>query len=253
MVLAVSALHSAFLRPNQGQRYTEIAQRHFGVGMPLFRASLSASRREDSHLLYGCSQLVAKYSFANEAHPERALFLPTADPVGNWMILNRGAYIVRGENQPAPRQLAVDCFAIDQFAPISAPLPEGYEHELDHLSRLLEDLPNESRNVYISVVHLLRQLFAFENDSNCDAKSKSLLLAALAKIPPTFLLAVEAGEPRAIIIVAHFCIMFEKVNNDHFWYMRNWSRLIFEECNKRLESSLKVFLAWPSSFFDHTL
>ena len=252
MVLAVSALHSAFLRPNQGQKYNEVAQRHCSVGMPLFRASLTASRREDSHILYGCSQLVARYSFASEAHPERALFLPTANPVGNWMIINRGAYIVRGKNQAAPRQMALDRFAIDHFGPISAPLPEGYEHKLDHLSTLLEDLIDESRDVYISVIHLLRQLFAYENDSNGEANSKSLLLAALAMIPPIFLSAVEAGEPRAIIIIAHFCIMFEKVNNDHFWYMRNWSRLIFEECNKRLESSWKGFLAWPSSFLNYT-
>ena len=179
--------------------------------------------------------------------------MPSADPVGNWMTLNRGAYIVRSQNQVAPRQMALDRFAIDHVALIAALLPEGYKHRLDHLSTLLEDLTDESRNVYISVVHLLRQLFAYENDSSSEAHSKSLLLAALAKIPPIFLSAVEAGEPRAIIIIAHFCMMFEKVNNDHFWYMRNWSRLIFEECNKRLESSWRSALDWPSSFLGYTL
>lgn len=253
MILAISALHLAFLRPKQRQEYREVAQRHYGIGLPWFRACLSAGQQEDSHIIYGCSQLVARYSFASETHPERVLFLPTANTVGNWMILNRGAYVVRDTYQAALRQTPADCFAIDPFAPISAPLPALYEPNLNHLSTLLEDLTDESRNVYTYVVYLLRKLFAHENDNTSEANSKAVLLAALAKIPPGFLAAVEVGEPRAIVVLAHFCIMFEKLNNDHFWYMKNWSRLIFEECSKRLEDSWKVFLAWPTSFFGSTL
>lgn len=221
--------------------------------MPLFRASLAMGRSEDFHLHYGCSQIVAKYSFASEARPEEALFLPTANPGANWMVLNRGAYVVRGTNQAPLRPLAVDRFAVHQSAPISALLPEGFEYRLDCLSTLLTDMTEESRNIYISVVQLLKKFLAFENDPISEASSKALLHAALARIPPEFLAAVETGEPRAIVILAHLCIMFEKVNNDHFWYMRNWSRLLFEECNKRLEPCWREYIAWPYSFLENTL
>lgn len=117
---------------------------------------------------------------------------------------------------------------------------------------MLEDLPQDRRTVYTYVVQLLRKLLAHENDSSSEANSKTVLLAALAKIPPEFLSAVVANEPRAIIVLAHFCIVFEKVNNDHFWYMKNWSHQIFHECCRRLEDPWKPYLAWPTSLLHST-
>lgn len=246
-------MHLAFLQPTQKEKFEAAAHNHYSAALPSFRAGLGDLQREDSCIVYGCAQLVAKYTTAIESHPETVLFSPNASAVGNWVLLHCGAYLVRDMNKAAIQQTSAACFAIDYFDLISAPLPDFYDDGLNRLSRLLADLPEEPRGVYTSVVNLLRRLFAHENDISSEANSKAVLLAAVAKIPTAFLLAVQQAEPRAVVILAHFCIMFEKLNNDHFWYMKNWSRLIFEECNRRLDSSWKRHLAWPRSFLSSNL
>lgn len=68
-------------------------------------------------------------------------------------------------------------------------------------------------------------------------------------MPREFFALVRIRKPEALVLLAHFCIVLDELNNDGVWYMRGWSRSLFDECVRYLDDHWARYLAWPSAVF----
>ncbi|KFZ17886.1 hypothetical protein V501_01491 [Pseudogymnoascus sp. VKM F-4519 (FW-2642)] len=96
-LLAVSALHRAYLDPSQKQRYQMVSARHQNKCLPLFRSSIGCQSETNSNALLTSAQLLVIHVFASDEQNEDLLLVKGgARDKGNsglpdWLQLIRGS------------------------------------------------------------------------------------------------------------------------------------------------------------------
>jgi hypothetical protein len=63
-MMAVSALHMAYLKPEK-RGYQILAVKYESFALPAMRAALQAVRWQNCHTLHACGHMVVKYAFAD--------------------------------------------------------------------------------------------------------------------------------------------------------------------------------------------
>lgn len=252
MVLAVSALHIAYLHPHQAEVYTTLGKYHYSIALPLFRASLAFIDKENCTALYGCSQLIVKYLFAVETNPARLFFLLHEESIAETLALVQGAYLIRDKYVEWIKQGPLRCAAADLFEDaIPAPNSPYDPNLLDLSAHISTTLSSDAaaRATCGEALQVLRDLFARIAGPGRKASTKALWVASLARMPRDFFALVRNRKPEALVLLAHFCIVLDELNNDSVWYMKGWSRSLFDECVRHLDDKWAAYLAWPSAVF----
>ena len=217
----------------------------------MFRANLQFVNETNCHVLYGSAQLLAKYAIACEKRPQLLLLSPTSDQSKqtDWLRLTKGAYLIRDTYHELLRKGPMSCIARDLWNDVPGDAQSPVEDklgEITHLIRASED-GDANLDTYMEVIRILRHLFVHDANRDRTANTKAVFTAALARIPAEFFALLAQRTTKAVFIFAHFCIILEKMNDDSVWYMRNWSRLLFDECLRGLDESWRSYLAWPSA------
>ncbi|KAF2239819.1 hypothetical protein EV356DRAFT_511137 [Viridothelium virens] len=239
LILAVSSLHLAYLKPNENTVYSTLARHHYSAALPLFRANLQFMDETNCHALYGSSQLLAKYALACEKRPQRLLLSPILDSSAqtDWLMLIRGAYSIRDSHSQILRRGPMSCTASDCWNGVSDNVESPYKENLERVTSLI----NGSYSKYYATSSPMRLM------------EIGLLLRKLSSQQPSqeypwiFFALLAQRRADAVFIFAHFCIILEKMNDDSVWYMRNWSRTLFDECLRCLDDYWLPHLAWPLS------
>ena len=251
--MAVTALHVAFLQPAQRDIYSVLGKHHYDIALPLFRENLPFINKSNCHPLYGCSQIILKYLFAVEPDPRPFFFAAQDDSMAEMITLIKGAYLIRDTYVEWLKEGPMGVVATNLLDDEPASTVYEYDAELDRLDERLAGLIDHDGasglDTCREALQTLRHLVALNSTSESQIKTKGLCTAWLAQVPSKFFVQVRKRQSEALVVLAHFCVVLEEVNSDEIWYMKGWSRCLFDECVRNLGDEWAELLTWPLGVF----
>lgn len=248
-VLAISALHLAYLRPEHQQEYAIIAANHENIALPFFRTNSSNISEKNCSAVLAFSGLVMIYAMASQ-QDEDLLFADSKGPEGvpEWLQLLRGTYALLSS--------VWHLLAAGPMASLLNQVPgrgSGSSNSDDaHLTALLPlfSLPRSSKSerrgethIYLAALENLRESFSilYVSDRTFDIESAPFFWPA--RVPSTFIKLLSERKPEALILLAHHCVLLERVGP--CWFMDGHVRRLMEIIHKDLDEQWRSWIAWP--------
>jgi len=100
---------------------------------------------------------------------------------------------------------------------------------------------------YKEALYWLRQAFAH---STCPQSHMSPIGAVLywaERIPQEFLDLLTQKKPRAVILLAHFCVLVKRAS--HYWFCTGAAEEIMMEIQRNLDTKYLPWIEWPLQNF----
>ncbi|TVY80569.1 Sterol uptake control protein [Lachnellula suecica] len=256
-ILAFSALHLARSEPERkAMLYTE-ASWHHDMGLKLFRTAISNGiTPENCDACFTFSAIVAAYAWASSDQSYDLFFSDASSEETStveWASLLRGVYtllkaaggwMINGLMHPILQDRYVDPELVRAADPeVTA--------NLTALSQLWEKRPENfsSNNVEIlnETLGLLKEACGLVALSNTDPKLEiDVVLVVYAwpiKIPEAFFDMVKKQIPEALILLAHYSLLLNKV--EKLWYMQGMSRRLLQTIHTKLGKKWERWITWP--------
>lgn len=244
-VLAMSALHLSALG-SRDKPYAVAAAEHHSRALGPLRAALPVLSTEHANALMATSSLTALYAFA--CRPGAGDLLPTAP---TWIPLFRGIMetiyacwnlICNGELMPLWGRKDIDkgsydgediefpssLFDLSQRGTPGEPDPKELEddHVLEVYHRATEELKN-SLDLFRSTAPRVASAFAWP----CSMQDELLRF-------------IEEQRPRALVLVAHHCVILESVE-EQYWWVKGRGVDELRRIEGVLDEKWKRWLEWP--------
>ena len=243
-ILAISALHIAYLRPEESESYLLLAVHHETVALPLIRSALTELNEENCHVLYACGHLIVKYAFACPHIPGSLVFSSSAGTLSEFVPLLRGAFSVHDHCLPwlAAGPLGSSLEVATNPNPNFGQNPN--DPRLAALIPLFSD-SSEDASVYHEALDALRRLFAMIATPNQTMSTKTIIYCWPVQVSQRYLLLMSERQPKALVILAHYCIMLNML--DTFWFMEGCAGRVLRQCRQDLSDGWLPHIQWPLS------
>jgi hypothetical protein len=248
-LLAISALHLAYLQPYERAKYCLLAAQHQDIAIGPFRKAMGNINAENCNAMFTFSSIIVAYGLASAQNPMDLLLSNTGDgSVAEWLLLLRGtssiiltawAYLEAGPMAPALEQ-------VDK-PPMNTENPN--DHRLGDLSRLfalpsfLESNSTEDMEAYQTALRDLRKAFSICSRKDLNISLSSAVFTWPAMLAPRILNCLGQRREPALILFAYWCILFKKL--DMYWYMKNRASELFSAIHQTLGPDWKEFVEWP--------
>ncbi|KAK0471160.1 hypothetical protein IW261DRAFT_1513428 [Armillaria novae-zelandiae] len=241
-ILAISALHAYRADPTADRYAVAASTYHWQAKTELHKAQTGG--KADTGLVFITLSLLAMYQFATSS----LVFLSA----NYWNITVQGITCEVAKVWPQLRE-GVLRPVLDITAPttISTPLEESFSSSLSALLNTAHSSPDSDELHDVSVyaaykesIHILQISWKalFQN------WSASCLWWATA--PDRFFRLLAEGKPRALIILAHYCVMMKQVpRNGPWWAEKQWG-IEAVRILSRLDARWTPSLEWLSSQLD---
>jgi hypothetical protein len=245
VILAMSALHTAYLRPAEKKTYQLLAAHHQAIALPVISSALTELTAANCHAVYTCSHILVKCAFASP-HPAGSLiFSPGKGDTAEIIPLLRGAFSIL--------EYAREWLDGGPFGRCLPPLPA---EENISLSQNLEDeryaslLPLFSRGDEDSIacrdaLNSLRRLLAMNADPKRTILTRWLVYTWPVLVSQRYIDLMSERNPEALVVLAHFCIMLDMLNS--LWFMEGCAAHIIDQCKKDLDIEWLPYIQWPLS------
>lgn len=89
----------------------------------------------------------------------------------------------------------------------------------------------------------LRKLFVLTHSPNRTRYSEASLRVWPGNISQDFVELIYESDPRALVILAHYCVLLMKI--DHVWYLRGLGRGLLENIWEALGEEWRAWIEWP--------
>ncbi|KAF2181646.1 hypothetical protein K469DRAFT_254537 [Zopfia rhizophila CBS 207.26] len=244
-ILAVSALHLARVATDQATRfkYIQEAAYHQDLALPEYRAAISNVTAQNCNAILAFSALLTVYSFA-VPKDSGGLFVGGAPP--EWIFLHRGVGDIPPKWQDwidkGPMKEQMHRRRVQQVEP--ALNPDDYR--LIGLHQILTNLPpgEQSEGLhYDQALHWLRQAFALTFSPESRIGPKYAVLFWVEKVDNGYLELLGLQRPRALVLLAHCCILLKRAAN--FWYLDGFAEHLLMELKPYLSDDFLPWIEWP--------
>ncbi|KAH8597516.1 hypothetical protein B0O99DRAFT_592669 [Bisporella sp. PMI_857] len=257
-ILTCSALHLAYLKPLERQRYQLTAAYHHSRALPSFRSAIENANESNWNALLAFTQLLLIHCFASEEQDESLLLVGGKYESGlpDWLYIIRGSCTIfkdaRQVMESGPLSPIVkDGMLWQQLAPV----PENPEYS-ERLA-LLTALPffgNKSTTPRIAeTLHspfpgaLLALSRAFSKAQAARSHSVFTIWTAVhiwpAQVSEDYLDRLKDRDPTALILLAHYCILLEPFES--YWYMSGYRKRLLSRIYNQLDQEWRQWLQWP--------
>lgn len=254
LLLALSALHLAYLNPARRGTYTRQADEHFMFGVRSVTAvlALDTLNSQSCQYIYIAAIMICFAYFARGPRDGEYLVF-NANGKSEWLVLLHGVRsilaqkreeVFTGVLEPHNESPDVD---IDMRAP-------GLDEELSrHIQRLQEvrEMANpeteRNREVYVGVVDNLVECFeeAYRR-RRTGYHPTDLMPYAMGwtfRLPDMMITKLEEKEPIALIILAHWAILLRYMRG--CWFMERWDQHIVLGIKACLPEAYHAWVEWP--------
>jgi len=259
-LLAFSALHLAYRTPEKRTALRAEAAVHYDAGVTLFRAAMMKITSENCTGCFAFSSLLAVYAWASSDQNGDLFFSKTSSTgdqlTPEWATLLRGIrHIVEVAGQwieKGPMKLLMCPWAME-FQGVDPELMReihpGPSARLTALSRLWNR--STAKLDATDVVVLDRTLTQLHeaywmmrsSDKECQTASVGIALAWPIRVPERFLAMVNNMDPEALILLAHYSLLLNKVDN--VWFMHGMGGHLLRSIQQRLGKEWESWIAWP--------
>ena len=249
-IFAISALHLAWLRPDQHEHYTHIAVKQQDAALRSFR-SLMSSKMDPSNCdaFFALSSLIVVYGFESpKASDSLGMFNYNGDDSDEWLPLIRGVNSVLVSVWPWIKNGRLSGLLHDhQQEPPKTELPTVLDEQLEHLEHLCGNTfgGQEATDAYKSAIASLRNSFVRMNNRPPYECEISIAFLWPVMIPQEFVAKLNAREPEALIILAHYCVILHHL--DSYWWMNGWAMHIINNIHHELDNDWRYWIEWPTS------
>jgi hypothetical protein len=254
-ILAFSALHIARSQPERKTLLYSEASAHHNIGLRMFKNAMSNITPENCDACFAFSSIIAAYAWASSDQTGDLFFSNTSVLEENsnveWVSLLRGVYTLlkaAGEWMTnSPMRLILQPSYIDPELARAAD-PEG-SAKLTALSQLWDlslgkfDVNDvEVLDETLALLHEAYGLVAL-SPSNPEIDMILVVYAWPIKVPEAFFVMVKEQKPEALVVLAHYSLLLNKV--DQLWYMQGMSRRLLHTIHSKIGKEWESWITWP--------
>ncbi|CAG8983346.1 hypothetical protein HYALB_00000513 [Hymenoscyphus albidus] len=259
-VLALSALHMAYIHPEEASKYRFAADSHSATGLSLFLREISNLNPSNCEACFLFSTMTFLHAWAMQdiSKPSTMFFLPTRwrdeweTPI-RWIQLDRGSRAIIFTTW-------VD-LSTGALAPIFGPwgkigedlykqikddrLLADDKKALNHLAHAWDNDSNseEIKAILSETLTTLKGTFNMLQSETPNVSNLAIVMAWFSYLSDDFLKLVEDKIPEALLLVAYFCVTLIRLPS--MWWNdgrpENFLETILDELGDRWEE----FTRWP--------
>lgn len=250
-ILAFSALHLARLQPERKTLLDTQASAHHDTGLTLFKIAMSNITPENCDACFAFSSITAAYAWASSDQSGDLFFLESS-ACGDveWVSLLRGVHTllkVAGEwMEGGAMKLML------QPRHLEPELARAMDPEVSDKLTTLSQLWDCSAHLNLHEVEALNETLALLQEA-CGLVASSIIDPEIdvilvvygwpIQVPETFFTMVKDQKPEALILLAHYSILLDKVNQ--LWYTKGMSRRLLQTIHNKLGKEWECWLTWP--------
>ena len=251
-ILAVSSLHLSFLRPERHDYYNQLANRNQDAALSTFRSLMTNMDPTNCDAFLAMSTLVVVYAFESPKSFQSLGFSHhTGEHSYEWLPLIKGVYTIIMSNYQWIKNGKLSALLHDQVSgPPTTKLPALLDNQLNELDTLCEQASggDEVVQVYKGALRSLRECFVRMNNRTIDECEVSIAFLWPVLVPQEFVDNMHAGEPIALIILAHYCVILHHL--DSYWWMNGWATYIVRKIDRELDDNMRPWLQWATKIVD---
>ncbi len=240
-ILAVSALHLALSEPPSEQAFwLGIATAHKGQALQFLRNGLGNITPENAKSMVSLSGLVVAYAFGS-ALTETDVDKPSLDALNKVFVLCRGVQQINKTSHSILQQ--------SNFAPLYRPgdaslaIPEHVKASLDRLDRLNTECLHTGAHDAATYTHVISAMRGLSGHCFVQPNSMTFVVGWAIRLSPEYLEYLQAKEPFALVIHAHYCAFLHLARGNPF--LEYWGRAVLEDILPLLDDSWRPHIAWP--------
>ncbi|KAI1850820.1 hypothetical protein JX265_013300 [Neoarthrinium moseri] len=247
-LLAVSALHLAYHRPDMRDHYQSLGMAHHQVATRDAMAVMADPSPATAETLFLFSSVTIHFALACPRKNDGPLFIEESG-FPEWMFLLQGtrAFMRITGTQSSGLITPLLSHGTDRWlARQSNPEPTSRGHQyLDSMRSLisLRQSDVELRNIYIRAIDELQKSFSvFEGagSEHCDLTDAFVWIFEVAEdlLP---LLRVPTQE--AVAVFAFFAVLLKRL--EKHWYLRGWADHLIAKSYDLLDEEHRLWIQWP--------
>lgn len=254
-ILAFSALHLAHSQPERKTELYAEASTHHTIGLRMFQVAISNITPQNCDACFAFSSIIAAYAWASSNQRGDLFFsdtlVPTEKSSVEWVSLVRGVYTLleaAGEWMTSGSMtLILQPRQVDPKLARAANSEVGAK--LTALSQLWESSPERFDTNEVDVLNetldLLHEACGLVALSSTDREIDIILVVYgwPIKVPEAFFTLVKKQKPEALILLAHYSLLLNKV--DQLWYMKGMSRRLLQTIHSRIGKEWVSWMTWP--------
>ena len=251
-ILAISALHLAWLDPTQRREKSVMATLHQQEALPLYQAAMDHPDERNCHALFAFASILSVLEFAAQRDPDNLLFLESTndrDGLPTWLHLVRGGCSLLGFLWPriaagpakaliGPGDIQVDISQCPDDTSLAALLP------LFSLDRgILVDTDATELDVYAVALNDLRWVFALSHVNAASFTYRYLIQLWPAMVPQAFIGLLNDLRPGALVLLAYYCVLVKRAQA--CWFLQGRADQLMGLVQANLDTRLAPWVQWP--------
>jgi hypothetical protein len=257
-ILAISALHLAYLNHTQVTQNTVVAHHHQSLAMPLFRAAITTVSNKSCHAILAFSHLLVLYSFASEKYDSRLLLVSGPEEEGEgpdvlpaWLYFLRNGCAMMCGTWDTIRAGPVEPLASAWEIPINLSAEDDVQKAdlLEYFLTLMplpvspDAWPEVVCKLYIDAAIGLAWAFSCTRAIGKSFTTWDALRIWPMRLSVAFLDLMGRRHPAALILLAHYCLLLKKV--EVHWYFEGRANGLLDKVLQKLDHKWHGCLKWP--------
>jgi hypothetical protein len=248
-ILALSALHLSRLDAILRADHLRQAERHFDVALEQFRVSVSDINERNYQAVLFMAAILFPYSCALPLDIQKGPEHMLDHIIQNIALIRRVRPMV---TQFYSNMLESEIGRLVPHDVRNFDLDEiPVETELVRLRMFREATraiyPPDISHAYGEAVDILEKIFARAAKST-DPASDSLIKLWAHLVSPRFMELLTERQPGALIILAHYAVLFWR--SQHYWFFEGIAEQILHIADTLVPSEWKAWLDWPKEQID---
>lgn len=258
-VLAVSALHLQYIRPDEVKKWSLVASQHQGLALPLFRAELSRLNEHNCRALFAMASMLAVSSMTSIAQgmPDDDHDTSSLDALVQMFALTRGLYTSLAPLWHVLMQPPFDILAqgADLKDHEQRALPTEMKAQVNRLHALCDEanIDHSYQQAYKKGLVRLEEIYKgllYMNPAERDDMAMVIRWAVSSE--EEIVAMISERDPLALVILAHYVILLSGLNR---WYVDGLSQRMWIAITHNLPDSIDIqdLLLWPKKQLDEGL
>ncbi|KAG0127830.1 hypothetical protein HOY82DRAFT_567056 [Tuber indicum] len=251
-MLAISALHLAFIEPDKRSQRMCVAADHYGEAVRGVKDSVGAPTaigKDNCEGLFVSSTLIVVYAIANPMLTEK-VSPPTEIPpwtMPAWLPLIRGVHSIL---KTMWAWIEAGCLSPLLLGHTYIGDSAGEDEAMNALFRICTDKreldadeikDSAVSQAYFGAIHELQKNFA--NEVALRRKMVSLIFIWPISVSDAFFALLQERRPRALIIFAHYCVLLKRLES--FWWVEGRANYELGRIERTLPEPWRKWLEWP--------
>lgn len=252
-ILALSALHLGYLKPENYSRYTTSSRFHISLGLRSFRKLLSSPTVANCSALFAFSSLIMVYIYASPAESVEVSMVDTLESTLHLFKLCRGILVLKPYMGHVRNSTLGPLFR-QEFGMLefderetSSNLFQGVEFHLDRLRHFIETdtADSDERNTFSQALDHLTLSFKTIHNAELPLECGMIYMWPLSVNEESF---DQLGQRHAValVLLGFYCAQLHVFCD--YWFVGRRGHLLFSSILAALPSRMVPWLEWPRDF-----